>query len=61
MKLILLYLSLLIILSINVTAQTDQEAIKILDRFSSNALGAPSVSMKFNLLPMTRQRIPKIH
>ena len=30
--------------------RTDQEAIKILDKFSANASGAPSVSMKFNLL-----------
>ena len=30
--------------------QNDQEAVKILDKFSANALGAPSVSMKFNLV-----------
>jgi outer membrane lipoprotein carrier protein len=31
-------------------AQSDQDAMKILDKFSSNALGAPSVSMKFKLV-----------
>jgi outer membrane lipoprotein-sorting protein len=33
-----------------VNGQNDQEAIKILDKFSSRALAAPSVSMKFNLI-----------
>ena len=32
------------------SAQTDPAAIKILDRFSSNALSAPSVSIKFKLI-----------
>jgi outer membrane lipoprotein carrier protein len=50
MKIRILNLSLLLIFTISVSAQTDQEAVKILDRFSSNALGAPSVSMKFNLV-----------
>ena len=49
MKLRLLSLSFLL-LSISVFAQTDQEAFKILDRFSANALGAPSVSMRFSLV-----------
>lgn len=31
------------------TSQTDPAAVKILDRFSSGALSAPSVSMKFKL------------
>lgn len=30
--------------------QTDQEAVRILDKFSANALNAPSVSMKFQLI-----------
>lgn len=30
-------------------SQSDEEAIKILDRFSAVAMGAPSISMKFNL------------
>jgi outer membrane lipoprotein carrier protein len=32
------------------TAQNDPEALKILDRFSDNALRAPSISMKFKLI-----------
>jgi len=35
---------------LNSFAQNDPEAMKILDRFSSTALAAPSVSMKFNLV-----------
>ncbi len=31
-------------------AQNGQDAMKLLDKFSSNALGAPSVSMKFELV-----------
>lgn len=38
-----------ILTSLTAFAQNDAEAIKVLDRFSSLALGAPSVSMKFNL------------
>lgn len=33
-----------------VAAQSDQQAVKILDAFSAKATGAPSVSMKFNLI-----------
>lgn len=36
--------------SLCVMGQNDQEAAKILDNFSANALGAPSVSMKFVLI-----------
>ncbi|MBK7132905.1 MAG: outer membrane lipoprotein carrier protein LolA [Bacteroidales bacterium] len=50
MRLRFISLSLFLVLSISLAAQSEQEAIKILDRFSSNALGAPSVSMKFNLI-----------
>jgi len=50
MRLRLINLVFLLVLSFSVKAQTDQEAFKILDRFSANALGAPSVSMKFNLV-----------
>lgn len=35
--------------------QNDQNAIKILDKFSSNALGAPSVSMKFDLVTVDQK------
>ncbi len=36
-------------ISLAAIAQNDTEAIKILDKFSALALGAPSVSMKFTL------------
>ncbi|MCX6261255.1 MAG: outer membrane lipoprotein carrier protein LolA [Bacteroidia bacterium] len=39
----------LIITSLTSIAQNDTEAIKILDKFSALALGAPSVSMKFTM------------
>jgi len=39
----------LVLISLTAYSQSDAEAIKILDRFSAIALGAPSVSMKFNL------------
>ena len=32
------------------SGQNDPEAVKILDKFSANALGAPSVSIKFELV-----------
>ena len=40
----------LFLLSLNMLGQNDPEAIKILDKFADNALKAPSVSMKFNLV-----------
>ena len=50
MRLILYNFSFFLLLTLNVVAQNDPEAIKILDRFSANALRAPSVSMKFQLV-----------
>lgn len=41
--------SFLFLVSLTAYTQNDQEAVKILDRFSELALAAPSVSMKFNL------------
>jgi outer membrane lipoprotein carrier protein len=38
------------LITIPSVAQTEQDALKILDKFSSTALGAPSVSMKFELV-----------
>lgn len=38
-----------LLFTLNTSGQTDQAAIKILDKFSSTALSAPSVSMKFKL------------
>jgi len=40
----------LFLFGMNASSQTDQEAIKILDRFADNAMKAPSVSMKFKLI-----------
>ena len=45
-----LIFSLVVLLLFNASAQDDREAIKILDKFSAQALSAPSVAMKFNLL-----------
>jgi outer membrane lipoprotein-sorting protein len=39
-----------LLFSAGISAQTDQDAIKILDRFSNNALQSPAVSMKFKLI-----------
>jgi outer membrane lipoprotein carrier protein len=39
----------MVFISLAAYSQSDAEAVKILDRFSATALGAPSVSMKFNL------------
>jgi outer membrane lipoprotein-sorting protein len=39
----------LILISLTAVAQNDAEAVKILDKFSALALGAPSVSMKFTM------------
>lgn len=50
MRLILLFFSLLIGTSLITEGQNDQEAVKILDKFSSSALAAPSVSMKFDMI-----------
>jgi outer membrane lipoprotein carrier protein len=46
----LLCSSFFLLLTLNAFGQNDPAAIKILDRFSANALGAPSVSMKFDLV-----------
>lgn len=50
MRLTILTIFLNTFLFITASAQKDQDAVKILDKFSSNALGAPSVSMKFDLI-----------
>jgi outer membrane lipoprotein carrier protein len=39
----------LVLTSLTAIAQNDAEAVKILDKFSAQALGAPSVSMKFTM------------
>jgi outer membrane lipoprotein carrier protein len=40
----------LLLLTINATGQNDPRAIKVLDKFSSTAMAAPSVTMKFLLI-----------
>lgn len=44
-----LFFCLSVLIMSNAAGQNDSEAIKILDRFSSAALAAPSVSMKFDM------------
>jgi outer membrane lipoprotein-sorting protein len=50
MRLRIILFSIFISLSIALTAQSEQEATKLLDAFSAKAAGAPSVSMKFSLV-----------
>jgi len=50
MKILNLIFSVFILLTLNASGQKNTEAVRILDKFSSSALGAPSVSMKFNLI-----------
>jgi outer membrane lipoprotein carrier protein len=50
MRPFILNFSLLFLLTLNAPGQNDKEAVKILDKFSESALGAPSVSMKFQLV-----------
>lgn len=47
-------LFLLSFLTLNLTGQSDQEAINVLDKFSSSALASPSVSMKFSLITINQ-------
>ena len=50
----LLSLILFTVLTINLTGQTDAQATKILDKFSTTALASPSVSMKFRLITINQ-------
>jgi outer membrane lipoprotein carrier protein len=50
MRQIILGFSLFLLSTLNTLCQNDPEAVKILDKLSSTALGAPSVSMKFQLV-----------
>jgi outer membrane lipoprotein-sorting protein len=52
-------LLLLYTLTIGLYGQSDPEALKILDKFSANALASPSVSMNFRLI--TINQIEKIN
>ena len=50
MRQIILGSSLFLLFTLNAIGQNDPEAVKILDKFAATALGAPSVSMKFQLV-----------
>jgi outer membrane lipoprotein carrier protein len=50
MRTSIINLSVVLLLTLNASGQNDQQAIKILDKFSASAFGAPSVSMKFLLV-----------
>jgi outer membrane lipoprotein carrier protein len=50
MRLIIFHFSYFLLITVNVFGQNDPAAIQILDKFSANALKAPSVSMRFNLV-----------
>ena len=50
MRFYIFHISFFIILTLNAAGQDNQDAIKILDKFSATATGAPSVSMKFNFV-----------
>ena len=54
MKTSILSISFLLFITLNTSGQSDKDAIKILDKFSANATGAPSVSMKFNLVTINQ-------
>ncbi len=50
MRLIILCFSLYLLCALSTFGQIDQEATNILDKFSTKALEAPSVSMKFHMV-----------
>jgi outer membrane lipoprotein carrier protein len=54
MRFYILNISLLLIVTLNAAGQSDQDAIKILDKFSATAMASPSVSMKFNLVTVNQ-------
>ena len=54
MRLYILYFSFILLITLKAAGQSDQEVIKILDKFSATATGAPSVSMKFNLITVNQ-------
>lgn len=54
MKLFISFLSLILLLSFQSAAQSDKEAVRILDAFSSRAVNSPSISMKFKLVTVNQ-------
>jgi outer membrane lipoprotein-sorting protein len=59
MRLTILSIFLNALIILNASAQKDQDATKILDKFSANALAAPSVSMKFDLITVDQMENSK--
>jgi outer membrane lipoprotein-sorting protein len=51
--------ALILLFSLNSYCQSDQEAVKILDRFAGNALKAPSIRMKFKLSTINQTDMTK--
>ncbi len=54
MRQIISCISLILLVSFQSTAQSDKEAIRILDAFSSRAVNSPSISMKFKLVTVNQ-------
>jgi outer membrane lipoprotein carrier protein len=59
----LLAIPLLLLANLSSAGDTDQDVMKILDKFSADAIAAPSVSIKFNLVTVnqvenTRDTLP---
>jgi outer membrane lipoprotein carrier protein len=50
MKQLIILITISFLFNNNSIGQSDKDAVKILDQFSANALGAPSVSMRFDLI-----------
>jgi len=59
MRFTLLCFSFILLLAIKAPGQNDNAAVKILDKFSAGALGAPSVSMKFDLIKIDQMENTK--
>jgi outer membrane lipoprotein-sorting protein len=57
MRFFAIIITFLLLFSQNIRGQNDQEAIKILDKFSDNAFKSPSVSMKFKLVTINQTDI----
>lgn len=48
------FLPIILLVCLKITAQTDNDAVKILDSFSAKAKAAPSISMKFDLVTVNQ-------
>jgi outer membrane lipoprotein carrier protein len=59
MKKVIFFVFMSILLTFNALSQNDPKAVKILDKFSSAASSAPSVSMKFMLVTVDQMQNTK--